>query len=264
METKACKGCKKEKSTSEFRIMKRKLKNGTREYLYSYCRECELARQRARRASLTEEQKKKKSDYRKKYYQENKEREAANAKAYGPRYRAENKERISERRKQWEEKNKDRLSARRKEYYSLNRARIRSEQALYYENNKETIKENNKEYVRNLPAGIYQIKNKETGRVYIGASTKIPSRWTGHRRDLRRGQHHSKDMQQDYDTHGLESFEFEIIQEHPCDTEFSLLEKIETREIELRLAEGQDLYNTPIDERNWNRVPWNHPSRRNS
>ena len=59
------------------------------------------------------------------------------------------------------------------------------------------------------------------------------------------------DMQRDYDSYGLDSFEFEIIEEFPCNAQFSTLEKKEAQEIKTRLTEGQNLYNIPHEDRKW-------------
>jgi len=151
-------------------------------------------------------------------------------------YREQNKERISEKQKQWFQENNHRATENMKGRY---------------QENKDAYKANAKLYRQQLPAGVYRIRNKETGRVYIGASTATPKRWARHKRELRKRAHHNIDMQRDYDSYGLDSFEFEIIEEFPCNAQFSTLEKKEAQEIKTRLTEGQNLYNIPHEDRKW-------------
>ncbi len=46
-----------------------------------------------------------------------------------------------------------------------------------------------------MAAGIYQIVNLLTGKVYIGSSINIDERWRLHRKQLKRGNHHSYKLQ---------------------------------------------------------------------
>ena len=112
------------------------------------------------------------------------------------------------------------------------------------EEHKEEIAEQNKRYHKNQPAAIYQIKNKETDKTYIGATTAFPSRRNKHKSLLRKGIHRNPTLQEDYNKYGLDVFEFEVIEEHPCDTDFKILEKIEEETIKRLLTEGKELYNT--------------------
>ena len=50
-------------------------------------------------------------------------------------------------------------------------------------------------------AGVYMIKNKKNGKVYIGSSINIEKRLSDHRRLLKLGKHECKEMQRDYDKH---------------------------------------------------------------
>ena len=99
-----------------------------------------------------------------------------------------------------------------------------------------------------MPAGVYKITNKKTNATYIGASTALPRRWRTHKLDLGKGQHYNTNLQEDYNKYGLEAFEFEVLDEHPHDTEFKILEKIEQKTINHFLAEGKKLYNRAVKE----------------
>jgi hypothetical protein len=59
--------------------------------------------------------------------------------------------------------------------------------------------------------GLYEIHNTVTGDVYIGSSLNIPSRLNHHRLALVRGRHHSKRLQEDWDTYGPDAFTFQMM-----------------------------------------------------
>jgi group I intron endonuclease len=61
--------------------------------------------------------------------------------------------------------------------------------------------------------GIYQIRNKVNGHSYIGSSTHILRRWSGHRFRLRRGDHPNCILQRAWTKYGEESFELLILEE---------------------------------------------------
>lgn len=65
--------------------------------------------------------------------------------------------------------------------------------------------------------GIYSIKNKINGKVYIGKSINIYNRWKQHKSQLQKNKHHSKSLQSDWNKYGEDAFEFSIIEE--CETE---------------------------------------------
>lgn len=61
--------------------------------------------------------------------------------------------------------------------------------------------------------GIYKITNKETKKVYVGASHQIKQRIIKHFRSLKLGKHTNSQLQSDYNTYGRTSFSYGII--HP-------------------------------------------------
>jgi group I intron endonuclease len=61
--------------------------------------------------------------------------------------------------------------------------------------------------------GIYCIRNKINGKVYIGSSVDIHARWRTHRYELRGGGHHSIALQRAWDKYGREAFAFEVLEE---------------------------------------------------
>lgn len=61
--------------------------------------------------------------------------------------------------------------------------------------------------------GIYEIKNKVTGKIYIGSSKQIEKRWEQHLQVLEKGEHHSILLQRAWNKYGKECFEFIVKEE---------------------------------------------------
>lgn len=61
-------------------------------------------------------------------------------------------------------------------------------------------------------AGIYTIRNLASGRIYVGRSRTIFQRWLLHFSALKGGRHSSKDLQEDWNRHGAECFEFQVLE----------------------------------------------------
>ena len=76
--------------------------------------------------------------------------------------------------------------------------------------------------------GIYCIKNKTTGKRYIGQSVNIYSRWRGHKAELKNNSHDNDYLQKAWNKYGEKDFEFFILEE--C--EQSLLDEKERFYIE--------------------------------
>lgn len=60
---------------------------------------------------------------------------------------------------------------------------------------------------------IYQIKNKENGKVYIGGTTDWEQRKSRHIKDLKNGSHHNIILQRAWRKYEENSFSFEVIEE---------------------------------------------------
>lgn len=60
---------------------------------------------------------------------------------------------------------------------------------------------------------IYLLKNKETNRVYVGRSCNPQHRFKQHMYALNGRYHKNELMQEDFDLHGKDSFQMEIVQE---------------------------------------------------
>jgi len=61
-------------------------------------------------------------------------------------------------------------------------------------------------------SGIYKIFNKNNGKFYIGSASDLGSRFRRHKIDLRRGNHKNKYLQNAWNKHGEESFDFIVIE----------------------------------------------------
>jgi len=70
-----------------------------------------------------------------------------------------------------------------------------------------------------MAIGVYVIRNKLDGKVYVGSSSDIGKRWTKHRNLLRRVSHHCRHLQRAWNLHGIEAFEFAVV-EHVIDLLF--------------------------------------------
>jgi group I intron endonuclease len=71
-------------------------------------------------------------------------------------------------------------------------------------------------------SGVYKIVNLVTGRVYVGSSKNVESRWFSHKYSLKHGKHYNSYLQNSYNKHGKGAFKFSII------------EKCEKEELEIR------------------------------
>lgn len=88
--------------------------------------------------------------------------------------------------------------------------------------------------------GIYVIRNKINGKVYIGSAVSIQRRWWQHTSCLRLGTHHSAKLQAAWNKHGAEAFAFGVV-EHVADAD-NLIER-EQHWIDTHAACGPAGYN---------------------
>jgi group I intron endonuclease len=59
---------------------------------------------------------------------------------------------------------------------------------------------------------IYAIRNKKTGRKYIGGTRNFKRRWASHKQLLKTNTHCNKPLQKDWIKYGKETFEFIILE----------------------------------------------------
>jgi group I intron endonuclease len=90
-----------------------------------------------------------------------------------------------------------------------NKERIRLEKKQAQKRKK---KLNKKTHSEKIKAGIYLIRNKITNRCYYGSSTHIKKRFQIHKQHLNENKHHNKNLQNDWNAYGEETFSFEIIE----------------------------------------------------
>lgn len=70
-----------------------------------------------------------------------------------------------------------------------------------------------------MNTGVYAIRNKVNGKVYIGsAASGFSNRWRGHRSDLKLGKHHSILLQRAWAKYGADCFEFIVLTRCPADS----------------------------------------------
>lgn len=61
-------------------------------------------------------------------------------------------------------------------------------------------------------AGVYQIRCRQNGKIYIGSAINLQARWRAHRRDLINGVHGNPHLQFAWNRYGEKSFEFSIVE----------------------------------------------------
>ena len=97
-----------------------------------------------------------------------------------------------------------------------------------------------------MVAGIYTIRNIDSGRQYIGSSMNLKSRLRTHIRELSLGNHPNHALQSDFSKLGADCFEAEALKKV---TSPSLLTEFESNQIAELLNSGADLYNLTEDGR---------------
>jgi hypothetical protein len=116
-----------------------------------------------------------------------------------------------------------------------------------------TKKEIIREYKdRRKPAGIFQIKNVSTGKVFLGSSLDLDGVLNSHRFRLEAGLHPNESLQQEWNEKGPREFEFTILETVPAtddpqvrsEDELTLLEGIWLEKLE---ADRVARYNTDTD-----------------
>ena len=62
------------------------------------------------------------------------------------------------------------------------------------------------------PMGVFQIRNRNTGKVFVDSSTNIPGKINRHKFSLNAGLHPSKELQIDWNEVGEAAFVFETLE----------------------------------------------------
>ena len=72
-------------------------------------------------------------------------------------------------------------------------------------------------------SGIYIICHVKSGKVYIGQAMDISDRWKEHERELNKGVHHNRHLQNAWNKYGADAFKFQIF-------EYCAVEQLNERE----------------------------------
>jgi len=94
---------------------------------------------------------------------------------------------------------------------------------------------------QSLKSGIYQIRNLNNGKVYVGSAKHFKSRYYQHIKSLEKGSHHNKHLQSAFNLEGTDTFIFEVlevVQGEQCDR---LL--VEQRRLDMYLENWELCYN---------------------
>ena len=68
-----------------------------------------------------------------------------------------------------------------------------------------------------MQSGVYTIRNRVNGLLYVGSSVQISRRWNAHRCDLRRRVHNNQHLQRSWTLYGEDTFEFGILELCPIE-----------------------------------------------
>jgi hypothetical protein len=60
--------------------------------------------------------------------------------------------------------------------------------------------------------GVYQIRCRQSAKIYVGSAVNLQARWRAHRRDLANGVHVNPHLQAAWNLYGEKSFEFSVLE----------------------------------------------------
>ena len=236
---KECSKCGIEKEFDEFYKDNRN-KDGHRGHCKS-CMKKYRAENKEKIAKYQAENKEKIAKYQAKWYAENKEKIVKR----NVKYHAENPEKRAKRSAKYYAKNKEKIVKRNAKYYVENKEKFAKYSVKWYTENKEEYAKAYAEKKAEQPNCIYQIKNLENNKVYIGETIRGELRWKEHLRDLRGNRHPNKLLQEDFDKFGEETFEWTILKEFEDEDKDALLLE-EARTIQQFIVEGVEIYNLTL------------------
>lgn len=88
-------------------------------------------------------------------------------------------------------------------------------------------------------SGIYKIVNKVNNKYYVGRSKNIQKRFRGHVKLLNNNTHHNSHLQNSWNKHSNNDFEFTIVEEVPKE----LLMEVEQKYLDIAKTEQNKCYN---------------------
>jgi hypothetical protein len=97
--------------------------------------------------------------------------------------------------------------------------------------------------------GVFQIRNKRNGKVFIGSSLDLTAIWYAQKLQLDVGMHESSGLQEDWRKYGPENFVYEIIEEIKQDEEKPAQTEKELKVLEALILEEKQ----PYEEKGYNR-----------
>lgn len=104
------------------------------------------------------------------------------------------------------------------------------------------------------PMGVYQIKNLENGKIFIGSHTNIPGKINSNRFQLMHGSHISKELLHDWQQYGADAFTFDTLElvdpeKVPKDEWPRAVSDLEEKWLDRLRPYGENGYNTDKDKK---------------
>ena len=90
-----------------------------------------------------------------------------------------------------------------------------------------------KQYKQTIqPMGVYQIKNRRNGKLYIGSTKNLPGKINSHKFQLKNDLHPNREMQKEFREIGEEGFSFDVLDrlEPKEDLNYDYSEELKTLE----------------------------------
>jgi len=106
--------------------------------------------------------------------------------------------------------------------------------SIVMKSNKETSND-----TLNQKSGIYKIVNKVDGKYYVGSSKNIRKRWVEHKRRLLNNDHHNDHLQNTFNKHGIDIFDFMLVEL----VDINNLKRIEQKYLDIAKTEQDKCYN---------------------
>ena len=96
--------------------------------------------------------------------------------------------------------------------------------------NKEELIKNYKQTIQ--PMGVYQIRNRKNGKLYIGSTKNLLGKINSHKFQLKNGLHPHREMQKEFNEIGEEGFSFDVLDrlEPREDVNYDYTEELKTLE----------------------------------
>ena len=64
-----------------------------------------------------------------------------------------------------------------------------------------------------FPMGVFQIRNKSNGKIFVDGHSNLDAIWNQHRTQLKFDSHRNTELQNDWNKYGEENFIYEILSE---------------------------------------------------